>query len=228
MSRFEKHTQAHKKYKHKKIWISLFFFLLILAINSTYSDNEFNRTEWVKSTCSAGYYRYGRYCYRCPNGSYCPTGNSDPIPCPAGTFSYEIGSSGITRCQTCKYGYYADKPGSSECKQCPNGSFCCDPRIPPTLCPAGTFSYEIGSSGITRCYPCGENFTSKENSFFCYKCAKDSACPSFDGDLSCNRPVIETESNQTTVKTTPILTTPIMTSTVKRKYGSFHWLFFIV
>lgn len=42
----------------------------------------------------------------CPAGFFCPNGTKNPIPCPAGTFTSEMGSTDQGNCKTCLPGYY--------------------------------------------------------------------------------------------------------------------------
>lgn len=56
--------------------------------------------------------------YECGVGYYCPSGTTDPIPCPAGTFSlnYTLGS--LDECEPCPKNQFSDKAASTECKVC--------------------------------------------------------------------------------------------------------------
>ena len=48
----------------------------------------------------------------CPPGSYCPEGTSDPIPCPAGTYSNQERATAITYCIDCPPGYICPQPAT--------------------------------------------------------------------------------------------------------------------
>ena len=146
--------------------------------------------------CLPGYYANytgATSCKVCPNGYYCCDPRKPPTPCPVGTAS--VSSGGITECKKCLPGYYASYTGATSCKVCPNGYYCCDPRIPPTPCPVGTYS--VSGGGITECKKCSPNyFTPNQGSSSCSYCSN--GCPSSEisdtSSLSCSETTFESES----------------------------------
>lgn len=44
----------------------------------------------------------------CPTGFFCPSGTPFPIPCPAGTFSSDVGNSHQNSCTICPPGHYCE------------------------------------------------------------------------------------------------------------------------
>ncbi|XP_010794964.1 zonadhesin-like [Notothenia coriiceps] len=92
----------------------------------------------------------------CPAGFFCPSRTPVPIPCPAGTFSSEIGNTHQNNCTACTPGYYCQDAGSVQPALCPVGYYC-----PPGLtlglefpCPSGTVQSQIGASSPDACLPC--------------------------------------------------------------------------
>jgi len=76
--------------------------------------------------------------------SYCPSGTSDEIPCPAGY--YCVGSSSIKECKKTQY----CPEGSTLPSACPAGYFCETPSTK-SICPRGYFC----PTGCVRPHPCG-------------------------------------------------------------------------
>ena len=61
----------------------------------------------------------------CPRDHYCPSGTSDPIRCPIGTFSNSLKNKNISDCQACTEGWYCETQGlSSPTDQCDRGYYC--------------------------------------------------------------------------------------------------------
>ncbi|KAF3847745.1 hypothetical protein F7725_020773 [Dissostichus mawsoni] len=102
----------------------------------------------------------------CPPGTFCQQGlragdcwpgrTPVPMPCPAGTFSSEIGNTHQNNCTPCTPGYYCQDAGSVQPALCPVGYYC-----PPGLtlglefpCPPGTVQSQIGASSPDACLPC--------------------------------------------------------------------------
>ena len=111
----------------------------------------------------------------CPVGHYCPRGTTQPVACPAGTFSSVMMLERESQCQQCIGGHYCEVPGlnttSGACSPgffCPNssssnqqrlctaGNFCPRGSSTPTACPTGTFSNMTGLMTSTECSPCTE------------------------------------------------------------------------
>ena len=50
----------------------------------------------------------------CPEGHYCPTGTTNPVACPKGTYSNSTGLEAAIDCVKCDPGQYCDQPGLTE------------------------------------------------------------------------------------------------------------------
>ncbi|TMS07192.1 Signal peptide, CUB and EGF-like domain-containing protein 1 [Larimichthys crocea] len=74
----------------------------------------------------------------CPAGFFCPSGTRVPMPCPAGTFSSEMGNTHQDNCTTCTPGYY--------CQGLILGL-----EFP---CPPGTVQSQLGASSPEACLLC--------------------------------------------------------------------------
>ena len=48
----------------------------------------------------------------CPIGNYCPTGSSEPTPCPSGTIATGSGNANLSDCEPCKPGNYCTSQSS--------------------------------------------------------------------------------------------------------------------
>ncbi|XP_035765653.1 zonadhesin [Neolamprologus brichardi] len=115
----------------------------------------------------------------CPKGHYCPSGTQDGVafPCPAGTFSRQMGLSNKSDCELCPPGSYCSSSGLAaptgiKRYLCIQGSFSPQPEDHPTggrcsagsycpqgtsymiPCPAGTFSSIEGAVSLEACQPC--------------------------------------------------------------------------
>ncbi|XP_038155551.1 uncharacterized protein LOC119792815 [Cyprinodon tularosa] len=117
----------------------------------------------------------------CPKGHYCPPGTQTGVafPCPAGTFSNQMGLSNKSDCELCPPGRYCSSSGlaapSGVCSPgflCIQGSVSSQPEEGPTgrpcsagfycpqgtnymvPCPAGTFSSIAGAVSQEVCQPC--------------------------------------------------------------------------
>jgi hypothetical protein len=67
----------------------------------------------------------------CPAGSYCGSGLSQAIGCPAGTYNKLTGQSSVTSCIACPRGFYCLNAGTSQLSSCPQNYYC----------PVGTSDY---------------------------------------------------------------------------------------
>lgn len=67
-------------------------------------------------------------CYECPEGHFCFTPDSDPVPCKLGEFS-----------------------NGTSCRPCPQGFYCPDPTLEPFVCPEGLYSDATGSTYCSVC-----------------------------------------------------------------------------
>ncbi|XP_036070832.1 sushi, von Willebrand factor type A, EGF and pentraxin domain-containing protein 1-like [Oryzias melastigma] len=92
----------------------------------------------------------------CPAGFFCPNGTKNPIPCPAGTFSSEMGSTHQENCKTCLSGYYCQDDGTSQPALCPIGHYCPAGLIYGVEfpCPPGTVQNQLGASNSEACLSC--------------------------------------------------------------------------
>ncbi|CAF1066486.1 unnamed protein product [Brachionus calyciflorus] len=142
----------------------------------TYSSSNGGISECIP--CYLGYYTNktaSTSCRACPDGYQCCDPKSAPSPCPVGTYSISTG--GIAQCTQCYLGYYADTLARTSCRACPDGYQCCDPRISPTPCPLGTYSYSSG--GISECKSCGNGYyTDTLASTGCKYCPNGNSCQS--------------------------------------------------
>ncbi|PFH31737.1 GCC2 and GCC3 domain-containing protein [Besnoitia besnoiti] len=93
----------------------------------------------------------------CPRGSFC-LGQSDPVPCPPGTYSDVEGLSAEDQCKKCPPGSYCSSPGlAAPSGLCAGGYFCeegaADPRPVAQVCPPG----HMCPQGVTEPAPCPVN-----------------------------------------------------------------------
>ena len=145
-------------------------------------------------TCEAGYYcdEGSRAMSTCPAGSYCPEGlSNNPRPCPAGTFSEDIGLKLETDCTICTLGSYCDTEGlttpSGLCDPgyiCREGSTTSQPDEDPTdpnavgyKCPKGGYCLK-GSYQSIACPPRTYNpFEAQMDASNCLFCNAGFYCP---------------------------------------------------
>ncbi|CAG9336329.1 unnamed protein product [Blepharisma stoltei] len=99
----------------------------------------------------------------CPKGYYCPTGTSDPIPCPAGTYNPSDGASASTDCVVCPEGKYCPYEATWSPSDCLAGKYCVKGTITPVKCPAGTYHANSGSTYLTKLSDC----TSCDAGWYC-------------------------------------------------------------
>ncbi|PIK35709.1 hypothetical protein BSL78_27465 [Apostichopus japonicus] len=167
--------------------------------------------------CSAGYYcrtgarlatpDQGDDANICPVGHYCLEGCTEPVTCPAGTFSNDTGLMNVTECEPCDAGYYCGSDGLTEptdrcdegfyCERgsddpqqyvCPAGKYCPLGTSVPHKCPAGTFSNDTRLADQSECRNCTAGFycqqtglTEEEGSCTAgYYCLEGSAIPAPD------------------------------------------------
>ncbi|KAF6736840.1 hypothetical protein FQA47_014055 [Oryzias melastigma] len=76
---------------------------------------------------------------RCNSGHYCPEGTAygTQFPCPAGTYSIQMGNR-----------------HTEDCLECPEGSFCEQGTSKPSPCPPSTFRPLKGGQKLKDCSPC--------------------------------------------------------------------------
>lgn len=130
-----------------------------------------------EAACPEGFFCIGYKLYVCPTRHYCPgTGNSQPVPCPAGTYNSLLGQS---ECKSCPIGFVCPHPQLLRPIICPKGYICnieglsfpiklCTPGY---FCPEGVYTeyLETPCFGITE-----------ENSFDSSFCAYDTMVYSGD------------------------------------------------
>ncbi|KAM8904697.1 uncharacterized protein AB9W97_008232 isoform 6-T6 [Spinachia spinachia] len=118
---------------------------------------------------------------QCPVGHYCPQGTQSGVafPCPAGTFSGQMGLSNQSGCELCPPGRYCGSSGlaapTGVCSpgylcihgsvsfkpeegptggRCSAGSYCPQGTSYMVPCPTGTFSSKDGAVSVKACRPC--------------------------------------------------------------------------
>ena len=143
------------------------------------------------SPCPGGFYNptYGSAslsaCLSCSAGSMCPPGSSQQRICPAG--SYCPGASSAVPCLAGFYNPNNGSTSSSACTRCPSGTVCAQGASGYTDCPAG--SYCPGAASVLPC-PAGRRCPAKSestilcdpgtfspaNSSTCFDCADENYC----------------------------------------------------
>ncbi|KAG9031638.1 Dihydroxyacetone synthase [Tulasnella sp. JGI-2019a] len=177
------------------------------------------------NTCPAGDFRSGSSCLPCQPGSYSSgpssstscsatpagnydsgTGNTQPYPCPIGTYAetsgnpsctacpsgYTTSSTGSTtihKCKACDAGTKAvtDNTGSVTCSACPQGSWSSSGQTTCTSCPSGSTSpaSATSSSQCTACSPGNKAVTDGSTGVVsCSACPKGSY-QSLSGQTTC-------------------------------------------
>lgn len=109
----------------------------------------------------------------CPQGSYCPKGSEQPIPCIPGTYGASTGLANVSDCTQCTGGKYCELNGlldvEGDCHQgyycplgsklrreiiCPTGHFCPTGSATPTKCLVATFNPYLGLNSSDQCTKC--------------------------------------------------------------------------
>lgn len=89
----------------------------------------------------------------CHEGSFCPSGSNQPIPCKQGFYCNETKLSNAT--SKCPPGYYCDGGTPKKYHQiCPPGTYCEEGSEIPTKCPMGTFANGTGNQANSSCIDC--------------------------------------------------------------------------
>ena len=102
----------------------------------------------------------------CPPGTYCPGGTTEPIYCPAGKYQ---GLEGQAVCIPCLAGTFSSETGSTFCTSCPAGKFQdLEGQDHCLSCPTGTYSDVTGSTVCTSC-PAGK-YQGLEGQDHCLSC----------------------------------------------------------
>ena len=90
----------------------------------------------------------------CPAGYYCPSGTTQPVACPAGTYNTATGKSSLSDCTPCEAGYYCPYESTTTRTDCPQGSYCLSGSTSPTLCPVGTYGAATKLISESECTDC--------------------------------------------------------------------------
>ena len=94
--------------------------------------------------CSPGTISLASNCEDSPSGRYAEGfGNTQSLPCPAGTFNPNSGGTSSRQCYPCPEGYFSSAEGGSLCLQCPNNFECPIGSIEPTMEPQTSASSSI-------------------------------------------------------------------------------------
>ncbi|XP_028563977.2 uncharacterized protein LOC114585457 [Podarcis muralis] len=152
------------------------------CLPGSYWDNSTVGGGDVCKPCPAGFYCDSVAVTQpkvCPLGSFCVSGQSQPEPCPAGTYGNRKGLAGLQDCSPCRAGFYCGAPGqttpSGRCEAgfycwsravspqptdgvtgniCPPGAYCLPGSSITTLCPPGTYSNTSGLKYLNQCLDC--------------------------------------------------------------------------
>ena len=90
---------------------------------------------------------------QCPNGTYCPKGSSEPVPCDQGKHCDIAGLE--SPLGNCTKGYYCDfKSTSSKPIKCKSGHYCPEGTTLEKECPFKTFNPYEGQSSLIDCKNC--------------------------------------------------------------------------
>ena len=115
---------------------------------------------------------------RCPAGFFCPKGTADPYPAPAGYFSRGEGNSQAVPCLAGTWSKYNPHNGTDDCFLCPGG-YSCDREgtIQPLPCTPGTFRKY---NGTVSCQLCPEGswnpYYANPLESLCLPCPKGRVC----------------------------------------------------
>ncbi|MES1909505.1 MAG: hypothetical protein MHM6MM_002234 [Cercozoa sp. M6MM] len=128
----------------------------------------------------------------CPEGSYCPFGES-AILCPTGRYGGGGNASSVAACDLCPAGYLCSNKGLPEVTPalaCPSGYFCVEGSGSNTTlkeaCPGGSYSAVTGLSAASQCTPCPAESYCPEASVAPLACPEKYYCPSNSSEpLAC-------------------------------------------
>lgn len=90
----------------------------------------------------------------CMAGYYCPSGTTQPIPCPIGTYNPSTQKSALSDCLACPAGLYCPNVATSAGNPCPKGSYCVAGVSTPTFCPVGTYAPNTNTVSLAACTNC--------------------------------------------------------------------------
>lgn len=131
-----------------------------------YLDGDSCSTSASCKKCPAGYSCDGRSKSKCSAGTYSNEGDGFCTKCPAGTYSDKVGATSSSTCKPCPTGKDSEEGATScyqkdcaageylkngTCQKCSAGSYSKAGDNACTLCSAGTYSSEAGSSSCTKC-----------------------------------------------------------------------------
>lgn len=120
----------------------------------------------------------------CPAGHYCPIGGTNPIPCPAGTYSASILNHNVTFCIACTPGHYCPQASVNGtalvCDPgfvCLFGAFVANPvdNVTGYSCPAGHFCVS-GALSEETCLP--RSYQPNAGQSECIVCPAGAICES--------------------------------------------------
>ncbi|XP_043430333.1 neurogenic locus notch homolog protein 1-like isoform X1 [Prionailurus bengalensis] len=134
------------------------------CVSAAWTARPFDLDNYTSTNCLCPATATGG---KCPAGSFCPEGSSEPMPCPPGSFCATSGLS--TPSGPCQAGYFCAKGAVSPAPEdgltgalCPPGTFCPAASHRPTPCPAGTFSGLAEQTMPSACQTCPRSFYCKE------------------------------------------------------------------
>ncbi|XP_078306274.1 uncharacterized protein LOC132680612 isoform X4 [Panthera onca] len=134
------------------------------CVSAAWTARPFDLDNYTSTNCLCPATATGG---KCPAGSFCPEGSSEPMPCPPGSFCATSGLS--TPSGPCQAGYFCAKGAVSPAPEdgltgapCPPGTFCPAASHRPTPCPAGTFSGLPEQTMPSACQSCPRSFYCKE------------------------------------------------------------------
>ncbi|XP_028320851.1 uncharacterized protein LOC114474630 [Gouania willdenowi] len=152
------------------------------CVSAAWTSQPFDLDNYTNANCLCPATSTGG---RCQVGFYCPTGSSEPIPCPPGAFCNTSGlAEPVGPCASgffCTGGATVARPIDGDTGNiCPPGTFCVAGSVQPELCPAGTVSSVQGLPSEAGCQPCTAGFYCSEAGLRAPTglCSKGYWCPS--------------------------------------------------
>lgn len=107
--------------------------------------NQFTKRvyEYECQNCPEGYFCNEEGLYNvtanlCPLGHYCPERTVEPVPCPPGFYSDELGTVAEADCIACPPGSYCPE-GNAGPIECSGGFFCLAEQPAMITCPGGYY-----------------------------------------------------------------------------------------
>nr|KAF6427833.1 hypothetical protein HJG63_008321 [Rousettus aegyptiacus] len=134
------------------------------CVSAAWTARPFDLDNYTSANCLCPATATGG---KCPAGSFCPQGSSEPTPCPPGTFCATSGLAAPSG--PCQAGYFCAEGAASPAPEdgltgapCPPGTFCSAASHRPALCPPGTFSSLPAQTVPSVCQACPRGFYCKE------------------------------------------------------------------